>query len=125
VQSSHITLVWLHYLWVTLAMLVMVRSLELKVLSSGSRSITLLTILLDSGNFAAWRSEYLGVDTIVCIGARLFAGCSPAVCQESSLQLSTYFYIAREFVAGLLNTMDWHLLDFPCSAFATIYWVYS
>jgi hypothetical protein len=102
----------------------MVRSPKLKLLSSGSTSITLLTVLLHSGNFAAWSFEYLGVDTIVFNDSRLFAGFSLFVCQESSLQFSTYFYTAREFVDGLLNTMDWHLLDFPCSTSATICWVY-
>ncbi|XP_051209539.1 uncharacterized protein [Lolium perenne] len=117
----HTTFIWLPCSISGFQFIVMARSLELKLLSNGSTPITSLTVLWDSGNYAALSCEYLGIDTIVCIDSWFFAGCSVGVCQEYSVQSSTDYFIARESASGVLSTMDLHLFDSPCRSAVTVF----
>jgi hypothetical protein len=54
-----------------------------------------------------------------CISSWLFPCFYVAVCQESSVHSSSNYFIARATISGVLSSLDWHLLDFPCGSIVT------
>jgi hypothetical protein len=92
------------------------RSSELQLSSAPSAPSTIPSVLLAGGSFAIVSCEYLVSELTLRTGSLLTAGPLVSGYLEFSVQCPMHYFIASES-ASWLDTRDWHLFEFPCSAF--------